>query len=160
MAERHQHTFTYRRMRREELPAADADLLHRAQEAAARAYAPYSAFRVGAALRLADGTLLEGSNQENAAFPAGTCAERSVLHYAMAQQPGARVEAIAVVVPQVAGDDPVSPCGICRQALLEQESRQRAPVRVLLGTASGSVIELERASDLLPLQFDGSFLKP
>ena len=65
----------------------------------------------------------------------------------------------ADVVPGVSGDRPVSPCGICRQALLEQEYRQQAPLRVLLGTAEGTVIELERASDLLPLHFDRSFLK-
>lgn len=156
--ERHEHVFSYRRMRAEELAPDDALLVRRAAAAAQRAYAPYSRFLVGAALRLRGGAVVEGNNQENASFPAGVCAERAALHFAMASDPTAVVEAIAVAVPQVAGDAPVSPCGICRQALLEQEVRQGAPVRVLLAAASGTVIEVARAADLLPLHFDASFL--
>lgn len=158
MAEHHEHTITYRRSPINELHAADLELVERAIAAAARAYAPYSRFYVGAALRKADGRIVEGNNQENASFPAGICAERAALHYAMAMDPKAVVDAIAVAVPQVKGDAPVSPCGICRQALLEQESRQGAPLRILLAASSGSVIEVARAADLLPLHFDASFL--
>jgi len=154
----HQHTFTSLRMAMEELAPADRELVERAASAAARAYAPYSRFMVGAALRLSNGSVIEGNNQENASFPAGICAERSALHHAMAMDPGAKVESIAVAVPQVKGDAPVSPCGICRQALLEQESRQGSPMRVLLASSAGAVIEIPRASDLLPLHFDASFL--
>jgi cytidine deaminase len=158
MGERHEHIFIYRRSPTSDLSLADQDLVERAKQSAARAYAPYSRFFVGAALRKADGDVVEGNNQENASFPAGICAERAALHYAMAIDPKAVVEVIAVAVPQVKGDAPVSPCGICRQALLEQETRQGAPLRILLAASSGSVIEVSRAADLLPLHFDASFL--
>lgn len=160
MAEQHQHSFSYRRMRAEELSPVDGALMERAIAAASRAYAPYSRFQVGAALLLVDGSITEGNNQENASFPAGICAERTALHYALATNPSAVVKAIAIAVPQVKGDEPVSPCGICRQALLEQETRQGSPLRVLLGTSSGWVVEVPRAADLLPLHFDSSFLRP
>lgn len=159
MSDQGMHTFSFRRMRWESVPAPDRELLERAGEAAAGAYAPYSNFLVGAALRLDNGTVTSGSNQENASFPAGICAERTALHAAMSAAPAARVDVIAVVVPQVKGDLPVSPCGICRQALLEQETRQGAPLRVLLGAIGGTVIEIARAGDLLPLHFDRSFLR-
>lgn len=140
------------------LSGQDRDLLELAKEAASRAYAPYSRFLVGAALRMADGTVVTGNNQENAAFPAGICAERTALHAAMSQWPGETVVVMAIMVPSVHGDRPVSPCGICRQALAEQEVRQGAPVRLLLGLPSGPVFELASARDLLPLSFDASFL--
>lgn len=158
MAERHEHAFAFRRMTVAELLSADAELVRRAADASQRAYAPYSRFHVGAALRTRAGVVVEGNNQENASFPAGICAERAALHHAMAMDPKAVVEAIAVAVPQVKGDQPVSPCGICRQALLEQEVRQGAPLRVLMASASGAVVEVARAADLLPLHFDASFL--
>lgn len=140
------------------LSEADRILAQAAGAAAERAYAPYSKFHVGAALRLADGTVVTGNNQENASFPAGICAERTALHAAMSQHPQAVVEAVAVMVPAAAGDRPVPPCGICRQALAEQEKRQGRPMRVLLATPSGPVHELANASALLPLSFDASFL--
>lgn len=142
-----------------ELPAPDQALVAAAYQAALRAYAPYSKFHVGAALRTTQGVVVTGSNQENASFPAGICAERTALHATMAQDPTAVVDTIAVIVPQVTGDRPVSPCGICRQALLEQELRQRrAPLRVLLAVHNGPVFEIRTASLLLPLSFDASFL--
>jgi cytidine deaminase len=141
----------------EGLPPADRALLELAREASARAYAPYSRFLVGAALRMEDGTVVTGNNQENASFPAGICAERTALHAAMSQWPEGRVVEMAIAVPQVKGDRAVSPCGICRQALLEQELRQGSPIRLLL-VGAGPVFELERAGSLLPLSFDGSFL--
>jgi cytidine deaminase len=138
----------------------DNDLVKEATAAAARAYAPYSRFHVGAALRLASGEVVSGNNQENASFPAGICAERTALHFALSQNPQGVVTTMAIAVPSVPGDRPVSPCGICRQALLEQEHRQGTPIRLLMATASGTVYELERAGDLLPLSFDASFLNP
>lgn len=143
-----------------ELPEADRELLELAARAAEGAYAPYSRFHVGAALRTADGRVVPGSNQENASFPVGTCAERAALNGAMSQWPSAKVEVMAVVVPGITADRPVSPCGICRQALLEQELRQGAPMRLLLGGAKGPIVELASARELLPLSFDASFLKP
>ena len=159
MAETRSHVVSYRRASLAEMPVPDQELVKRASEAAAMAYAPYSNFRVGAALRLKDGAIIAGNNQENASFPAGICAERTALHAAMSNHPVGVVDSIAVVVPQVKGDMPISPCGICRQALLEQETRQGSPMRVLLGTSEGTVIELAAAADLLPLHFDRSQLE-
>lgn len=142
-----------------ELSAADQELVKAAHAAALKAYAPYSKFYVGAALRTTDGRVVTGNNQENASFPAGTCAERTALHAVMAQDPATVVETMAVIVPQVSGDRPVSPCGICRQALLEQEVRQgRKPLRLLMAVHNGPVYEMRTASLLLPLSFDASFL--
>ncbi|MCB0791458.1 MAG: cytidine deaminase [Flavobacteriales bacterium] len=143
----------------DDLPATDRDLLEHAVAAAARAYAPYSHFHVGAALLTSDGRIVEGSNQENASFPAGICAERTALHAAMSDRPEAHITAIAVAVPQAGPDRPVAPCGICRQALLEQERRQAAPIRLLMGAVNGPVIEMRSVADLLPFSFDGSFLE-
>jgi len=142
----------------ESLSAEDRSLLELAHAAALRAYAPYSKFLVGAALRMADGTVVTGNNQENASFPAGICAERTALHAAMSQKPQGVVVEMAIVVPSVTGDRPVSPCGICRQALLEQEHRQKSPMRLLLSVPNGPVFELASAGSLLPLSFDSSFL--
>lgn len=142
------------------LPPADQTLIDEAHKAAMRAYAPYSNFHVGAALRMESGAVVTGNNQENASFPAGICAERTALHAAMSHDPDGVVKEIAVVVPSITGERPVSPCGICRQALLEQEHRQGSPMRVLLAVPGGTVFELENARQLLPLSFDASFLKP
>ncbi|MBL7946366.1 MAG: cytidine deaminase [Flavobacteriales bacterium] len=143
-----------------ELPEADQALLQAAHDAALRAYARYSNFQVGAALRMRDGRVVTGSNQENASYPAGTCAERTALHAAMSQDPDGIGDTMAIVVPSVTGERPVTPCGICRQALLEQEIRQQgAPLRLLMAVPNGPVYEVRRASHLLPLAFDASFLK-
>ena len=103
---------------------------------------------------------MTGNNQENASYPAGTCAERTALHAAMSQDPDGVGETMAIVVPSVTGERPVTPCGICRQALLEQEVRQQgAPLRLLMAVPNGPVYEVRRAAHLLPLAFDASFLK-
>ncbi len=142
-----------------ELSEADQALVKAAHDAALLAYAPYSKFYVGAALRTSAGAVVTGNNQENASFPAGTCAERTALHAAMSLDPATVIETMAVIVPQVTGDRPVSPCGICRQALLEQELRQdRKPLRLLMAVHNGPVYEMRTASLLLPLSFDSSFL--
>lgn len=141
-----------------DIPAQDLELLRSAAEASERAYAPYSKFHVGAALRTSAGTIITGNNQENASYPAGTCAERTALHSAMSQDPGAVVTEMAIVVPQAKGKSPVAPCGICRQALLEQETRQGSPIRLLLGWPEGPVIQLKDCRGLLPLSFDASYL--
>ncbi len=142
-----------------ELPVADQVLLAAAHEAALRAYAIYSNFQVGAALRMRDGRVITGSNQENASYPAGTCAERTALHAAMAFDPHGVADTMAIVVPSATGERPVTPCGICRQALLEQEVRQKGePLRLLMAVPNGPVYEVRRASQMLPLAFDSSFL--
>jgi cytidine deaminase len=140
------------------LPAEDRELLELAARAAKSAYAPYSKFKVGAALRMDDGQLVPGSNQENASFPAGICAERTALHAAMTIMPKGTVESMAIVVPQVRGTRPVTPCGICRQALVEQERRQEGPMRLLMGIVRGTVIEVFSVDTLLPLSFDSNHL--
>jgi cytidine deaminase len=142
----------------EGLAPGDRELVAAAHAAALLAYAPYSKFLVGAALRMSDGQVVTGNNQENASFPAGICAERTALHAAMSTRPQGVVDVMAIVVPGVHGDRPVSPCGVCRQALLEQEHRQGRPMRLLLAVPGGAVLELESARSLLPLSFDASFL--
>lgn len=156
-----ERTLTFRYLEHADAAALDAaaqHLVEAAADASTRAYAPYSNFHVGAALRLSGGGMVTGNNQENASFPAGICAERTALHAALSQDPAAVVVEMAVSVPSAPADRPVSPCGICRQALLEQEHRQGAPIRIYLASAGGKVIELQRAGDLLPLSFDASFL--
>jgi cytidine deaminase len=140
------------------LPPEDKELLELAAKAARHAYAPYSKFKVGAALRLESGEIVPGSNQENASFPAGICAERTALHAAMSVLPKATVESIAIVVPQLKSGRPVTPCGICRQALVEQEQRQEGPIRLLMGIVKGPVIETFSAETLLPLSFGAARL--
>ncbi len=142
-----------------ELPEHDQRLIETARQAAQKAYAPYSGFKVGAALRLAGGQMVTGNNQENASSPAGCCAERTALHWANANFPGTAVEAIAITAFDSEGRQAsgVSPCGICRQALLETELRFGRPVRILLDDA-GSVNVLNNAESLLPLSFNARSL--
>ena len=138
-----------------ELTASDAALLAKAREATGDAYAPYSRFRVGAAARMANGELITGSNQENASFPVGICAERTLLSAAASRFPGIAVETLAISYSNEQGpsDRPISPCGICRQSLQEMEQRTGRPIRLVLGGMEGRVIVLPRAGQLLPLAF-------
>jgi cytidine deaminase len=139
----------------------DALLMETARAALFQAYAPYSKFRVGAAIRLSNGEILSGSNQENASFPAGNCAERVVLSAASAVYPGIAVTDLALTYINESGisNKPISPCGICRQTLSEYEQRFAVPIRLILGGNSGEVIIIERATDLLPLAFSNRELK-
>ena len=134
----------------------DQVLLHAARLATENAYAPYSRFRVGAALRLSNGQLITGTNQENASFPAGICAERVALSAASAVYPGVAVKTMAISYFNESGDSdqPISPCGICRQTLSEYEQRFGQTIRLVLGGKSGPVYIIRRASDLLPLAFN------
>jgi len=144
-----------------ELSKADSDLLQLAREATVHAYAPYSHFRVGAAARLAGGVVITGTNQENASFPAGICAERTLLSVAGAQHPGVTIETLAISYHNENGisDRPISPCGICRQSLQEFEQRTGRPIRLVLGGETGKVIVLERSGSLLPFAFSADELK-
>lgn len=144
----------------DELPADDRQLIDAAKEATSRSYAPYSQFSVGAAARLDNGAVFAGSNQENAAYPSGLCAERTTLFYAHSQYPDAAVETLAIAARNKEGflDSPIPPCGACRQVLLEAEQRSGKPMRILLfGTQTIYLVNGTR--DLLPLQFGQSFLK-
>lgn len=139
----------------DELGDADRELVRRAVAMTATSYAPYSHFHVGAAIRLADGTVVTGSNQENAAFPSGTCAERSACFNAGANFPTVPFEAIAIAAKDEDGlltETPVSPCGACRQSLLEYEKIARRPVRVILA-GRDKVSILPSVKSLLPLAF-------
>lgn len=143
-----------------ELVAADAELLSAARKATVHAYAPYSRFHVGAAARLANGVVITGTNQENASYPAGICAERTLLSVAGAQYPGVAIETLAISYHNGNGasDRPISPCGICRQSLQEFEQRTGRAIRVILGGETGKVIVLERSGLLLPFAFSAGDL--
>jgi len=144
----------------EELSEADRQLVMSAQKATERSYAPYSRFCVGAAARLDDGTVVTGSNQENAAFPSGLCAERTTLFYAGAQYPDRAVVALAIAAADSNGLTaiPTPPCGACRQVMLETENRSGRPMRILLYGTEGIYV-IEGVAQILPLIFDGNFLK-
>jgi len=144
------------------LEPADAILLQAARQATENAYAPYSKFRVGAAIRLTNGHILTGSNQENASFPAGLCAERVTLSAASATFPGIAITDLALtyINESGTGNRPISPCGICRQTLAEYEQRFGRSMRLILGGISGEIFILNRATDLLPFAFSSQELKP
>lgn len=145
----------------EELDAADRELLDTAREATRRSYSPYSHFSVGAAARLTNGIVVAGSNQENAAYPSGLCAERTTLFYANSRYPDQPVETLAIAARNERGeflDAPIPPCGACRQVMLETENRFRLPMRVLLYGKQG-IYEVKSVGDLLPLSFDASAME-
>jgi cytidine deaminase len=137
-----------------ELGNDDAYLLAKARESANNAWAPYSHFRVGAAVQLANGKVVTGNNQENAAYPSGLCAERVALFAANANYPDQAVAAIAISAYNADGHvlEPVKPCGACRQAILEAETRFETPVRMILDSAN-EIIVIESVRQLLPLSF-------
>src|SRR6476660_11737 len=139
----------------DELPEDLRWLLNEAREITAQAYAPYSNFQVGAIARMANGEIVSGSNQENASYPAGLCAERVLLSSAASQHPGIAISTIAISYNNLKGksDRPVSPCGICRQSLVEFEQRFGHPVRIILAGMQGKVQVIENAVSLLPLTF-------
>jgi cytidine deaminase len=145
----------------ESLESADAILHEAARKATADAYAPYSNFRVGAAIRLSNGQIISGSNQENASFPAGICAERVVLSAASASFPGIPVTSLALTYINESGhsDHPISPCGVCRQTLSEYEQRFSQSIRLILGGISGEIYIINRATELLPFAFNNQALK-
>jgi cytidine deaminase len=146
---------------RKALDSEDAHLLEAAGGAIGHAYAPYSNFRVGAALRLIDGSIVTGSNQENASFPAGICAERVALSTLSSVHPGKAVTALALTYINETGESvrPISPCGICRQSLVEYEQRFEQKIRLILGGSRGEIFILSKATDLLPFAFSNQELK-
>lgn len=143
----------------EELPAPDQELLELARRSLEHSYSPYSHFRVGAAIRLANGEMMGGSNYENAAYPLCICAEQSVLAAAASRFPGIAVTAIAITInnPNRAISQPAAPCGACRQVICETERRNKQEMRVILRGETGPVYVFARGGDLLPLAFDELF---
>ncbi|HEU4472609.1 MAG TPA: cytidine deaminase [Flavisolibacter sp.] len=145
----------------DELPEEQRWLLNEAREITAQAYAPYSNFQVGAVAKLANGEIVAGSNQENASFPVGLCAERVLLASASSLYPKIPIETIAISYKSesVKSDHPISPCGICRQSLQEYESRVSHPIQLILGGMTGPVYVIDSASRLLPLAFTSEELR-
>lgn len=137
-----------------ELPEPDQQLVLAAREAAQNAFAPYSSFYVGAALRLANDLIIIGNNQENASFPTGLCAERVALFYAHASHPNIAVKAMAVSASNKTGliNGPIAPCGSCRQALIESEVRFKSPIRIILD-GNEKIQVFEKVECLLPFAF-------
>ena len=138
----------------DELAADDQELVQKAMKATDNSNAKYSHFRVGAALLLADGSVVIGANQENAVFPLGLCAERTAIFAAKAQRPDQSILKIAIAARNENGfmANPVSPCGSCRQVILEMEERYEQPIRILLYGTTG-VYVINSVRDLLPLCF-------
>jgi cytidine deaminase len=138
-----------------ELEAGDRNLLDKAREATAHAYAPYSRFRVGAAARLNNDRIITGANQENASFPVGICAERVLLSTAASLYPGIPIVALAISYfnEQGPAERPISPCGICRQSLKEFEFRTGQSIRLILGGQTGPVYVIPQSGSLLPIAF-------
>jgi cytidine deaminase len=138
------------------LDAESRYLIHKAKEAAAHAYAPYSKFHVGAALILSDGNLITGSNQENASYPLCMCGERVALYAAAAQFPGVAIKSLAVVAFRKGHKNLVAatPCGACRQVLHEYEERQKNPFSVIFFGPGEKWYRTGSASALLPMAFD------
>jgi len=157
-----EQTFTipYKTLDRSELSEQDRQLEERALEVAQKAYAPYSRFHVGAAVLLANGEIVTGSNQENAAYPSGLCAERSAIFAAQSTHPDQPIKALAIAARNGGGlmKLPIVPCGACRQVVLEIEDRYKKPVRILLYGTDGIYI-INTIKDLLPLQFIGESMK-
>jgi cytidine deaminase len=153
MPRTHQVTCTLEAWEVGELPAADQSLLRAAHSAVERAYAPYSGFRVGAAALLANGEVVTGNNQENAAYPSGLCAERVALFHAASQHPGVAVVALAVASDGEAEWGAFSPCGGCRQVIQESESRQATPIRLLLQSRNEEVAVAMGIVQYLPFSF-------
>ncbi len=143
-----------------ELDPESLQLVEEARRATENAYAPYSAFRVGAALLLENGEIITGNNQENAAYPSGLCAERVAVFYAGARYPDVPIVALALTARKPDGftDEPAYPCGACRQVLLEAESRSGHPIRIIMaGREKADVVT--SVKELLPKNFDRRFLE-
>ena len=139
----------------------DQALFIKAQEALALAHAPYSKFNVGAAAILENGEIIKGSNQENASYPIGICAERVLLSTASTMQPKVPIITMAITYHNERGGNniPIAPCGMCRQAIAEYESIVNKSMRLILGGATGEIYVIEKAADLLPFGFSGVHLQ-
>jgi len=137
----------------------DQLLLQHASNATGTAYAPYSKFKVGVAIRTSDHQIITGSNQENGSFPIGQCAERVAIYRLTHELGRVPIDSIAILVDNEHQKSPASPCGSCRQILNEYRSFQDKPIRLILGSArSEEIYEIHDVKDLLPFAFDGLFL--
>ena len=145
----------------DELDQQDAWLLNEARLVTESAYAPYSNFNVGAVAKLANGEIVAGTNQENASYPVGLCAERVLLASASTLYPNIAIDSIAISYNNNNGESnhPISPCGMCRQSLVEYEERVKQPMRLILSGMEGKVYVIDKTTNLLPLSFGSVDLK-
>lgn len=137
----------------------DKFLIDKAIEIAKKSYSPYSKFPVGAALQLDNDEIYAGNNQENIAYPSGTCAERTVLNYVHGNFPNQIIKTIAITALNSSSLVPITPCGFCRQVIVEMEKSQHSPIKVILHKIGGATYVFEAAVSLLPLAFDDDVLK-
>ena len=144
----------------EELPTIVKGLMNKAIETKQNAYAPYSKFKVGAAMLLEDGTIITGNNQENAAYPSGMCAERVAIWKVSSDFPNKKILKLAISASSSSQilKEPVAPCGACRQTLSEYEIKQKDKIEVYFMGEVGEIIKTESVLDLLPIAFDKTFL--
>ena len=144
-----------------ELDKLDAELVEFAKEAVKSSYSPYSKFAVGAAVRLANGVVIKGSNQENGAYPSGLCAERVALFAAGSQYPDVAIEAIAITVNTKSNyhKGPLSPCGACCQVMLESETRSKSDMKIIMHGENDTCYVADNVRSVLPFAFDSDFLK-
>lgn len=144
----------------EECTKTEKKLIDAAKDATKSSYAPYSNFHVGVSVLLENGEIVKGNNQENAAYPSGLCAERTAVFYTNANYPDQKIVAIAITAfhKNSFTKDVITPCGACRQVLLESENRQKSPIQILMCT-DDSVYRVESVKDLLPLSFGDEMLK-
>lgn len=139
----------------DELSAEDRVLAEAAVKAIGGSYAPYSKFNVGAAVKMSDGTIVTGANQENAAYPSGLCAERTAMFYANAHYPDKAMTTIAIAASQdgVLCESPATPCGECRQVMAEYQTKGGQPMAIIL-VGSRFIYKFDRVECLLPFIFD------
>lgn len=144
----------------EEVPEDVKKLMNIASEARQKAYAPYSKFSVGAALLLDNGEIITGSNQENASYPSGICAERTAIYYKGAKYPNTKILVMAIIAGSQINPTttPIPPCGACRQAIAEYEVNQKTPIEIYFMGETGKVVKSSSLANLLPLMFDKSVL--
>ena len=145
----------------DELSFQDKNLVNNSREAALSAYAPYSKFYVGAAVLLENGICVKGNNQENVAYPSGLCAERVAVFAAASQYPDVKINAIAISARSDSFEinEPISPCGSCRQVIAEYEHKQGSPIKIILSAEKGKIIVVNTIEDILPLCFKEDKLK-
>lgn len=144
----------------EELSDDVKSLMEKAMDARLKAYAPYSNFLVGAAILMDNGEIFTGSNQENASYPSGLCAERTAIFYAGAQYPTGKIVRMAIIAGSKLNKttSPIPPCGACRQSIAEYEVKQDAPIEIYFMGETGKVVKSSSLANLLPLMFDKSVL--
>ncbi len=145
----------------DELNDQDRELLTAAEKAVSNAYAPYSQYFVGAALRMEDGSIITGNNQENVAYPSGLCAERVALFYASSHYPDKRITSIAITAKAANFKikKPVAPCGACRQVMAEYQTKQKSPIKIIMRGESGKIRLVSSVDDILPFMFHAEELK-